>query len=408
MTYDLAIVGGGIVGIATALRYIMRQPGSRVLVLEKEPAVALHQTGHNSGVIHAGVYYAPGSLKATLCRRGALLMKEFCRSSGITYEQRGKMIVATDDIEVGRLAELERRAVANGIPFQPVSKQELRQREPLIAGLAALFFPESAIVDYRTVTERMAGQIVENGGEVRLGTAVTDIKETTRSVHVKAGSSWVEARHLLVCGGAQADRLAKLSGLPVNFRVVPFRGEYFQVNPRLREQVNHLIYPVPDPELPFLGVHLTHETEGRISVGPNAVLGMSREGLPRFAFDFNDFKDTIIYPGFWRFLGGNLSSGISELKSSLSKSAYLRSCQKYLPSLTLDDLGERKAGVRAQVIMDDGSISHDFLVLATDRTTHICSAPSPAATSSIAIADYILDNHLPGEKDAAFHDNQGA
>lgn len=394
MSYDLAVIGGGIVGIATALRYLQRFPNARIVVLEKEAAVARHQTGNNSGVIHAGVYYAPGSLKARLCRKGAVQLKEFCRAEGIEFEECGKLIVATDETEVGRLAELRSRAIANGIPFQEVGRQDLPMREPLIKGLDALFFPESSIVDYGLVTRRMAERITALGGEVRLNAKVTSIRETAQGVELGLGADRIMARKIVVCGGAQADRLAQMAGLKTSFRIIPFRGEYYQVDPTLRAGIRHLIYPVPNPDLPFLGIHLTHEVNNRLSVGPNAVLGLSREGLPRFSVNLRDLWDILSFGGFWRFLKGNLRSGLSEMRNSLFTSAYLHECHKYMPSLKRSDLRSRKAGVRAQVVMEDGRIEHDFLVLTTPRMVHICNAPSPAATSSLAIADHILDSYL--------------
>lgn len=394
MTYHLAVVGGGIVGVATVYRYLQRNPGHRVVLFEKEEALARHQTGNNSGVIHAGVYYAPGSLKARLCRKGGLMLKEFCREEGIEVEQCGKLIVATDAAEVERLADLRVRAQANGIPFAEVGRHELPQREPKIRGLDALFFPESAIVDYGLVTRRMAGRVAAMGGTIRTNACITGIRETQTGVSLSLGGETVEAERIIVCGGAQADRLARMAGLATDFRIIPFRGEYFQVDPALRDSVRHLIYPVPNPDLPFLGIHLTREVGNRLSVGPNAVLGLSREGLPRLSVNLRDLWDIVSYAGFWRFVRGNLRSGLSEFRNSFFTAAYLRECRKYMPSLKRSDLVSRKAGVRAQVVMDDGTIMHDFLVLKTDRMVHVCNAPSPAATSSLAIADYILDEYL--------------
>lgn len=394
MKYDLVVIGGGIVGIATALSYQDRYPDAKVLVLEKEAGLARHQTGNNSGVIHAGVYYAPGSLKAQLCRKGAVMVKEFCQSSGIDFEECGKLIVATNAVEVGRLKGLRERAVANGIPYEDVSGADLRRREPLIKGLEALFFPESAIVDYGLVTRRNTLGHAARGGQITLNARVTAIRETADEVIVTSNGQQISARRLVVCGGGQADRLARMAGLKTNFRIVPFRGEYYQVDPALRPKINHLIYPVPDPDLPFLGIHLTHEVNNRLSVGPNAVLGLSREGLPRFSVNLRDMLSYLTYPGFWKFLKGNLRSGLTEMRNSLFTGVYLEACRKYIPSLTRRDLQKRKAGVRAQVIMDDGTIMHDFLVMETKRMVHICNAPSPAATSSLAIAGYILDSYI--------------
>lgn len=394
MKLDLVVIGGGIVGIATALSYQDRYPDAKILVLEKESALARHQTGNNSGVIHAGVYYAPGSLKAMLCRKGAVMVKDFCRDAAIPFEECGKLIVATNPVEVSRLQNLRERAIANGIPYEDVDGAALREREPLISGLEALFFPESAIVDYGQVTRSMAARITARGGEIRLNARVTAIRETAEAVTVTCNGQQISSRRLVVCGGAQADRMARMAGLKVNFRIVPFRGEYYQVDPALRAQINHLIYPVPDPDLPFLGIHLTHEVNNRLSVGPNAVLGLSREGLPRFSMNLRDMASYLTYPGFWRFLKGNLRSGLSEMRNSLLTGVYLQACRKYIPSLSRRDLQQRKAGVRAQVIMDDGTIMHDFLVMQTPRMVHICNAPSPAATSSLAIAGHILDSYI--------------
>ena len=394
MKYDLVVVGGGIVGLATAFRFQARHAGFRVLLLEKENAVARHQSGHNSGVIHAGVYYAPGSLKARLCRTGARMIKDFCRENAIGFEERGKLIVATDEVERQRLHGLRERATANGIPFTEVPGEQLKAREPLIRGVEALFFPETAIVDYAAVAHRMAERFVAAGGEIQLGVCVDGIRETANGVTITSGAKTYEADRLVACAGAQSDRLARLAGLKTNFRIVPFRGEYYEVDPRLRSKINHLIYPVPDPDLPFLGIHLTHEVGDRLSVGPNAVLGFAREDLRRFSVNMRDCLDILTYGGFWRFLRGNLGSGLSEFRNSLFTSVYLRACRKYMPSLERRDLGRRKAGVRAQVIMDDGSVMHDFLVMRTGRMVHICNAPSPAATSSLAIAEHILENYL--------------
>lgn len=390
----LIVLGGGIVGMATALRYLQRHPGHRVTLVEKETAVARHQSGHNSGVIHAGVYYAPGSLKAQLCRRGAQMMKEFCRAEGITFEECGKLIVATNPAEVARLADLRTRAEANGIPYENVSQADLARREPLISGLEALFFPESAIVDYAEVTAHMADRFRALGGDLRLGTRVSGITETAGGVTVLANDKSLSAERLIVCGGAQADRLARLAGLAADFRIIPFRGEYFEVDPRLRPQVNHLIYPVPDPSLPFLGIHLTQEVRNRLSVGPNALLALSREGLGRASVNLRDCRDTFGFVGFWRFLRANLRSGFAELALTAWTPAYLKACQKYMPSLQRRDLRGRKAGVRAQLITPAGEMVHDFMLIQTDRMLHVCNAPSPAATSSLAIADHLLDRFV--------------
>lgn len=396
----LIVVGGGIVGMATALRYLVRHPGHRVTLLEKENDVARHQSGHNSGVIHAGVYYAPGSLKAQLCRRGAQMMKAFCRAEGVEYEECGKLIVATTALEVERLVDLRKRAKANGIPFENVPQPELTLREPLITGLDAIFIPETAIVDYAEVTASMARRFKAAGGDLRLDMRVTAIAESETGVVVSANGTQLSTDRLIVCGGSQADRLARMAGLQADFRIVPFRGEYFEVDPRLRAKVNHLIYPVPDPALPFLGIHLTHEVRNRLSVGPNALLALSREGLSRWTINLRDCLATFGYIGFWRFMAANLRSGLAELTLTAWTPAYLRACQKYMPSLRRSDLRGRKAGVRAQLISPNGEMVHDFVLLQTRRMLHVCNAPSPAATSSLAIADHLLDSFLGEEGQA--------
>ena len=389
MTYDFCVVGGGIVGLATAKALLERHPGATLVLLEKEHALAQHQTGHNSGVIHSGIYYAPGSLKADLCKRGERATKEFCSAHGIPFVTCGKTLVATNALELARLEALVVRARENGIDAERLDKGELRRREPNVTGVGALFVPATAIVDYRAVCAAMARDIQGAGAEIVLGAAVTAIRESAHDVVVRAGSqSWTAGR-LVACAGLQSDRLARLAGLPVTHQIVPFRGEYYRLPSEKNDIIRSLIYPVPDPELPFLGIHLTRMIDGGVTVGPNAVLGLSREGYPKLAVNLRDVAQYLFFPGLWRVLARFRKSVASELKGSLLRSAYLRECRKYCPILTMADLLPYTAGIRAQAVMRDGTLVHDFLFLESERMLHVCNAPSPAATSAIPIGGRI-------------------
>lgn len=387
---DLTIVGGGIVGIATALDLARAYPGLAIRVLEKEQGLALHQTGRNSGVIHAGIYYAPGSLKAEFCRRGLAATVRFCTEHGLPFEQPGKLIVATSPAELERMAALEGRARQNGLDIRAVSAAELREIEPGITGLGALLSPATGIADYGAVVRRMAGLFADLGGEISHGAEVVEIAEGANGVHVRlAGGEVLRTRHLIACAGARADRLAAMCGLGGDFAIVPFKGEYFRLAPRWNAIVRHLIYPVPDPELPFLGIHLTRMIGGYVTVGPNAVLSLARENYAKLGVDLRDLAAMAAFPGFWRTLGANLSSGLAEMANSTFRRRYLRACQRYCPSLELADLQPHSPGIRAQAVMRDGTLVHDFLIRNTARTIHICNAPSPAATSAMPIAEHI-------------------
>ena len=402
MTYDYCIIGGGIVGLATAMTFLERCPGTSIVVLEKEDTLGRHQSGHNSGVIHAGIYYAPGSLKARLCRQGAQLTKEFCAEHGVPFDVCGKLIVATNATERERLNALAERAAQNRIETERLDATELRRREPNIDGVAALFVPETGIVDYRLVCRAMADRIRSLGGTIELGVAVTEIREATAQVTASGAHRVWKAGHLIVCAGLQSDRLAKLAGLKIDHQIVPFRGEYYRLPASKHDIVRHLIYPVPDPDLPFLGVHLTKMIDGTVTVGPNAVLGFAREGYRKFSFDGRDVREYLGFPGFWRTMGTNLRHGLAEMRNSVLKSSYLAECRKYCPSLTRADLLPYEAGIRAQAVLRDGTLVHDFLFAETDRMLHVCNAPSPAATSAIPIAEMIADKVLRGRASPAF------
>ncbi|MBA4791492.1 MAG: L-2-hydroxyglutarate oxidase [Rhizobiales bacterium] len=394
MIYDFIIIGGGIVGLSTAMQLAERRAGAAILVLEKESGLARHQTGHNSGVIHAGIYYAPGSFKAELCRKGEAATKAFCTAHDIPFEVCGKTLVATSDGEVARMNALYERAVANNVPLERLDAAELKRREPRITGRAGLFAPMTGIVDYKQVCAAMGREIEAAGGEIRLGAAVSAIRESGDVVEVVAGGTAYATRKLVVCAGLQSDRLARLAGLPIRHRIIPFRGEYFRLKPHLNEVVKTLIYPIPDPTLPFLGIHLTRMIDGSVTVGPNAVLGLAREGYPKLSLNLRDLAETLAFPGFWRTLSQHPGATLKEARNSLFKSGYLEECRKYCPELALDDLGPCEAGIRAQAVLADGTLVHDFLFLETDRMLHVCNAPSPAATSAIPIGAMIADKVL--------------
>jgi len=389
--HDFCVIGGGIVGLATAARLAEEFPGCDVVVLEKEDRLAAHQTGHNSGVIHAGIYYEPGSLKARLCRQGAAETKAFCTEHGIPFEQCGKSLVATAPLELERLEGLVGRAEANGIAYERLDQAELREREPNIVGLGALFLPATAIVDYRKVCDALAATLERRGGVIERGVQVEALEEGTDSVRIRGGGRTWTAGQLIACAGLQADRVARLAGVALDFQIVPFRGEYYRLPPERDEIVRSLIYPIPDPDLPFLGIHLTRTMDGGVTVGPNAVLGRAREGYRKRDVDLRDIATYGRFPGFWRMARRNLRSGATEFANSLSKRRYLAQCRRYCPSLTVDDLLPEPAGIRAQAVMRDGTLQHDFLFAETGRTLHVCNAPSPAATSAMPIGRMITE-----------------
>ncbi|NEW49455.1 L-2-hydroxyglutarate oxidase [Nocardia cyriacigeorgica] len=397
--YDYCVIGGGIVGVATAYRILQRHPGVSLVLLEKADALGTHQTGHNSGVIHSGIYYPPGSLKATLCRRGARATKEFAAAHGIAFEECGKLLVATDAAEHARMLALHERSTVNGVDVELVDAAELARREPRISGVGALFVPDTGIVDYRRITAAMADEVRAAGGEIVLGAQIDAVTETDSGVTATGPAGSWTARALVACAGLQADRVARLAGLRIDTRIVPFRGEYYQLPASRAGLVRTLIYPIPDPDLPFLGVHLSPTIDGDLTVGPNAVLGLAREGYRKGSLDLRDAREILGYPGFHRVAKANVRTGLRELRNSLFKRGYLAECRRYCPELTLDDLRPREAGIRAQAVAHDGTLIHDFLVERTPRMVHVLNAPSPAATSALPIADHIVDLlQVPGDQ----------
>lgn len=403
MIYDFCVIGGGIVGLSTAMALLERRPGSSLVLLEKESSLAQHQTGHNSGVIHAGIYYAPGSLKAELCRRGAAATKTFCDRHSIPYEVCGKMIVATNSLELARLSALAERAAANRISVEPLDASELHRREPNVIGLGALFVTSTGIVDYRAIAKTMGTIVRKQGGAIHCSVRVAAIRETTDGVTVRAGEQSWKAKQLIACAGLQSDRLAKMAGLKITHQIVPFRGEYYRLPPARNDIVRSLIYPVPDPALPFLGIHVTRMIDGGVTVGPNAVLALSREGYPKASISIRDVRAFASFPGFWKMSRAHLRSGLIESRNSLFKRWYLGECHKYCPSLAMNDLLPERAGIRAQAVAADGSLVHDFLFARTDRTLHVCNAPSPAATSAIPIGEMIADDCLRNAPSSGRH-----
>ncbi|UYP68676.1 L-2-hydroxyglutarate oxidase [Thalassobacter stenotrophicus] len=389
--YDYLVIGGGIVGASTAMQLGHTYPDARIGLIEKEPDLAAHQTGHNSGVIHAGVYYAPGSMKARFCRAGVDATLAFSRAHNIPVEQCGKMIVATEHSELARMADLHERATQNGLQITRLGAEELSEREPNVRGVGALFVSVTGIANYPAITVAMGREITAQGGDLHLGQTVRAIAERADSVTVETDMATYQTRQLVVCGGLQADRLARMAGLEADFAIVPFRGEYFRLAPRHDDIVRSLIYPVPDPSVPFLGVHLTRMIGGYVTVGPNAVLGLSREGYAKTDVSLRDMAAMAGYAGFWRVMAKNLSHGVGEMRNSLSRKRYLKLCQRYAPGLELEDLQPYPAGIRAQAVARDGTLVHDFLLKRTARMLHVCNAPSPAATSALPIGAHIVE-----------------
>jgi (S)-2-hydroxyglutarate dehydrogenase len=385
---DAVIVGGGIVGLATALQLLARRPGASVVVLEKEPALAAHQTGRNSGVIHSGLYYAPGSLKATTCARGRALLERFCTEHGVPFERCGKVVVATSEPEVARLDELERRGRANGLAgVRRIAPEELREREPHAAGVAALFVPETGIVDYREVARAYARELERRGGTVHTASRALAIARRAERIVVTSTGGDFEARVLVGCAGLESDRVARMAGLAIDVAIVPFRGEYWMLAPQRAYLVKNLVYPVPDPAFPFLGVHFTRRIAGGVEAGPNAVLALAREGYTRASFDAKDAWDAARWPGFWRMAGKHWRAGMKEQLRSLSRRGFARACAALVPEIGPGDLTPGGAGVRAQAVTRGGALVDDFVWAEAERMVHVLNAPSPAATASLAIGD---------------------
>ncbi|CAD5376487.1 putative enzyme [Pseudomonas sp. OF001] len=389
--YDFIIIGGGIIGMSTAMQLLRAYPDCRMLLLEKESAPARHQTGHNSGVIHAGVYYTPGSLKARFCLAGNRATKAFCDENGIRFDECGKLLVATNELEMQRMKALWERTAANGLEREWLSAEQLREREPNITGIGGIFVPSSGIVSYAEVTAAMAREFQMRGGEIRYGTEVIGLDERPTEMVVKTSAGEFSSRFMVSCSGLMADRVVRMLGLAPGFSICPFRGEYYLLPAEHNRIVNHLIYPIPDPSMPFLGVHLTRMIDGTVTVGPNAVLALKREGYRKRDISLSDTFAMLTDPGILKVLKNNLRPGLVEMRNSLFKRGYLQEVRKYCPSIELKDLRPYPAGVRAQAVSREGKLIEDFLFRNTRRSVNVCNAPSPAATSAIPIGAYIIE-----------------
>ena len=388
--YDFAIVGGGIVGLSTGMALYQRFPNAKVVVIEKEAVVADHQTGHNSGVIHSGIYYKPGSFKARFARQGSKSMTEFCRMHGIDHDICGKVIVATKPEELPLLDDLFSRGLQNELAIQRIGVEELKEIEPHVNGLGAIRVPQAGIVNYRQVSEKMADIIRGNGGEIKLNTKVEKIDEDSDEVIIATNNGTIKARIVINCAGLHSDRIAAAAGYKTDMKIVPFRGEYFKLKPEKRFLVNHLIYPVPNPKFPFLGVHFTRMISGEVDAGPNAVLSFKREGYKKTDFNAKDLTEVLSYKGFLKLASKFMKEGMDEYVRSFSKKQFTKSLQELIPEIQEDDLIPAPAGVRAQALQDDGNMVDDFHIIMGKRTIHVCNAPSPAATASIEIGKEVV------------------
>jgi len=389
---DLVVVGAGILGLAVARESLRRKPGMRVLVLEKENRIAAHQTGRNSGVVHAGIYYAPGSLKARLCVEGSREMYAFCAEKDIPYERCGKVIVATDAAELPRLEELHRRAQANGVAdVELLDEDRLRELEPHVAGRRGLYSPGTGIVDYRRVAHALAEDVRRLGGTIRTGVAVGAIRSAAPAAAVRTRDGWLEAGSVITCGGLYSDRLARMTGAPPTPKIVPFRGRYFSLRPSARSLVRGLVYPVPDPAFPFLGVHFTKQISGDVWAGPNAVLAFAREAYRARDVRVRELLETLAYPGVRALASRYWRVGLREVRGDVSRRAFARALQRLVPSVRAGDLGRSHAGVRAQALAEDGTLLDDFWFDHAENVIHVRNAPSPGATSSLALAREVVD-----------------
>jgi L-2-hydroxyglutarate oxidase LhgO len=392
--FDVVIVGGGIVGLAAAREILTRRPGTSLAVLDKESSIGVHQTGHNSGVIHSGIYYGPGSLKAKLCTLGARLMYEFCERHDVPTDRCGKLIVATTGSELPALDELHRRGTVNGVPgLEMVGPAGIREHEPHCTGIRAIWSPATGIVDFSRVTEAIAGDVTRLGGEIRTGHPVVGLTVRAGSISVMTGRGEFTATRVLTCAGLYSDRVAMLSGAPEEPRIVPFRGDYWQLRPQWRHLARNLIYPVPDPKFPFLGVHFTRRiSDNAVWLGPNAVLALAREGYRRSALRPGDLTQTLRYPGFRRMARKYWRTGAAEVYRDLSKRAFVAACQRFIPELTHTNVMPGPSGVRAQSVARDGGLVDDFIInVQGSQLMHVRNAPSPAATSCLAIGQLIAD-----------------
>jgi L-2-hydroxyglutarate oxidase len=391
MTFDYAIIGGGIVGLASAMALKRRFPSAEIVLLEKEDRCALHQTGRNSGVIHSGIYYEPGSFKARFAKAGADSMVRFCEQYEIPHEVCGKVIVATRKEELPVLDRLYKRGIENGLPVERVLPEAVREMEPHVQSVGGIKVPTTGITDYGRVADTMARLFVDGGGEIRMGSEVRAFARSGSKVILETASGKIEARFVINCAGLHSDRVARKAGAHPEARIVPFRGEYFELVPERRHLVKSLIYPVPNPDFPFLGVHFTRMIDGSVHAGPNAVLAFKREGYSKADFNFRDVWETVSFGGFWRLAARHFGEGTKEIHRSLSKAAFVRSLQRLIPEVKAADLVPCKAGVRAQALRQGGALVDDFLFKSDPGFLHVCNAPSPAATASLEIGRSVAE-----------------
>lgn len=388
---DFAVIGGGIVGLSTAMSLCEAFPNKKVVVFEKEKELAFHQTGHNSGVIHSGIYYKPGSFKARFAREGSKSMAEFCKKHKINYDICGKLIVATCEEEIPLLNDLYQRGIENELDIKMLSKEEIPHYEPHVNGLAAIHVSQAGIVNYKQVSHKFADIIREHGGEIHLNSKVTEINEHEEYVEIKVGNTIKQARYVINCGGLQSDELARKAGYQTNLKIIPFKGEYYKLVPEKRYLVKNLIYPVPNPKFPFLGVHFTRMIDGEVDAGPNAVLSWKKEGYNKLDLNIFELSSFLMYKGLWKLGGKFFKEGLEEYRRSFSKKQFTKSLQKLIPEIKEEDLIPAPAGIRAQAISSDGKMIDDFFIINGKRTTHVCNAPSPAATASIEIGKEIVN-----------------
>lgn len=389
--YDFAVIGGGIVGLSTAMTLGQQYPSAKILVLEKESRWAFHQTGNNSGVIHSGIYYKPGSYKAKFCRNGAQSMVDFCRSHNIPHEVCGKVIIATQEKELPQLETLYQRGLENGLEVSRLTKEEVLEYEPHVDCIAGVRVVSTGIADYKQVCQKYAELAEAQGADLRLNTRVDRMVETAAGRVLETNQGSFEAQYVINCAGLQSDRVAKMGNVDPQAKIVPFRGEYYELTPEKRYLVKGLIYPVPNPDFPFLGVHFTRMIDGSVHAGPNAVLSLKREGYKKTDFDLRDFAEVMTFPGFWKLAAKHADEGIQEIIRSFSKAAFVRSLQRLIPEVQMEDVVPTHAGVRAQALMNSGKLVDDFLIIDGKNSMHVCNAPSPAATSSLEIGKAIVD-----------------
>ena len=389
--FDISIIGGGIVGLATAMYALEKYPDKKIGVFEKEDVLAKHQTGNNSGVIHAGIYYQPSSQKAKFCWPGSLLLREFCDKNEINYEMCGKLIVATDESEIERLNNLYERGKQNGVTgLQLIDKEKINEIEPYVDAIKGLWSPNTGIIDYKELTVAYSNIFESKGGTIYRNQEILSINQSQNNLILQTNSQEYETKYLINCAGLFADRVAKMMKLDFDVRIVPFRGEYYTLTNESKKMVNGLIYPVPDPDLPFLGVHFTKRINGEVEAGPNAVMAYSREGYNKFDINLKDMYESFSYPGFWKMVKSNWKTGLTEQYRSLNKLKFVDSLQKLIPTISSKDLNNPGAGVRAQAIDKNGNLLQDFSIVKTENSLHVLSAPSPGATSSLKIAEHLM------------------